>query len=292
MKNKIIFLWVLMLFISGNAGAQTIPQSARDAMSKGEQAVAKAMSPGDYEAAIAAFSEAVKLAPAWPDPYYNLGLVQNEAGHFSDALHNLNMYLSLAPAASDRQAVEDLIRELTPTAAKEESEKYPWKNLATMVNFEGVWLHKVLSTVVSEKVFAKHTLGNDGIKYNEHGSFRLQDNKLEFKNSMVFKTWPRPELSEQVPDWEEWVPVQVNGKFYEFTYHVLSPIYPEKGDKLWTRNTVTVKGEIISMEPLRVREHIIREVDRVWKDYDDTVGKEPRDRIFLDTEIVFEMYDF
>lgn len=64
-----------------------------------------AKSTEDFKDAIKEFKQAIKLAPDWPDVYYNLGMVQEKAGKYSDAITSLKQYLRLAPNASDAETV-------------------------------------------------------------------------------------------------------------------------------------------------------------------------------------------
>jgi uncharacterized protein (TIGR02145 family) len=75
-------------------------------------AVEMAKTPADYEKAIAEFEKAKSLSPHWPDVYYNLGLIQDKAGMYSEAMENLRRYLLLAPNAKDAEAVRTLINKL------------------------------------------------------------------------------------------------------------------------------------------------------------------------------------
>jgi ankyrin repeat protein len=75
-------------------------------------AVELAKSPDDYAAAIEEFEKAAKLAPDWPGIYYNLGLIQEKAGNYSNAVMSLLRYIHLAPNASDAETVKSLINKL------------------------------------------------------------------------------------------------------------------------------------------------------------------------------------
>ena len=72
-------------------------------MARGEAAVEIAASDSDYRKAEEEFQAAVRKAPDWPLPYYNLALVQEKSGRYSQAIENLNTYLRLSPNAPDRQ---------------------------------------------------------------------------------------------------------------------------------------------------------------------------------------------
>jgi tetratricopeptide (TPR) repeat protein len=81
-------------------------------MARGQAAVEMVKTPEDYEAAIREFQEAARLAPTWPASYYNLGLVQEKAGKFREAVVSLKEYLRLAPNAPDAAKVKEQIYKL------------------------------------------------------------------------------------------------------------------------------------------------------------------------------------
>ena len=66
----------------------------------------------EYENAIEEFRKATRLAPAWPDPWYNLGIAEQKAERPDDAMKSFRQYLKLAPDAPDAQKVQTLIYEL------------------------------------------------------------------------------------------------------------------------------------------------------------------------------------
>jgi hypothetical protein len=113
--NKIIVLratiFILLCGIASSFG-QTVSEEAKRHSDRGMAAVEMAKTAEDYGSAIKEFEQAAKLAPDWPDVYYNLGMVQEKAGKYSDAVTNLQQYLRLAPNASDAETVKSLINKL------------------------------------------------------------------------------------------------------------------------------------------------------------------------------------
>lgn len=99
---------ILLLSISVVCG-QTTSEKARRHMIRGQTAAEIARTWQDYEIAIREFEQAAKLAPDWPEIYYNLGVVQKKAWQYDKAIENLEKYLALAPNAKNVDAVRDLI---------------------------------------------------------------------------------------------------------------------------------------------------------------------------------------
>jgi tetratricopeptide (TPR) repeat protein len=93
-------------------GQQGVPEEALRYMARGEAAVESAQSSGDFKSAIAEFEKACTLAPNWPNPFFNLGIVQEKAGDFDGAIKNLKRYLELAPNANDAAEVKTKIYKL------------------------------------------------------------------------------------------------------------------------------------------------------------------------------------
>lgn len=74
----VVFAVSALLMFSVNAWA--VSEEAQRYFNRGMAAVEIAKSPDDYALAIKEFEKAIRLAPEWPDVYYNLGMVQEKAG--------------------------------------------------------------------------------------------------------------------------------------------------------------------------------------------------------------------
>jgi hypothetical protein len=109
--------------------AGTVSKEAQRYMARGMAAVEMAKSASDYALAAKEFEQAAKLAPDWPDIYYNLGSVQSKAGDITSAIKSFQCYLDLAPKSPDAAKVRDEIFKLEYRLERE--------NLATTL--EGTW---------------------------------------------------------------------------------------------------------------------------------------------------------
>ena len=107
----LIGVMILLAWVSVTL-ADTVSEEAQRYMAQGVAAVEMAKSPADYEDAISKFEKAKSLAPNRPDVYYNLGLVQEKAGKYGDAVTTLKQYLRLVPNAEDAAMVKNLITKL------------------------------------------------------------------------------------------------------------------------------------------------------------------------------------
>ena len=102
---------------SGLSAFPPIPEEARRHGARANAYLKSATTEG-YAKVVAEMQEAVKAAPLWAEAYYNLGMVQESAGHYSDAIRSLKLYLLLAPKASDAQAVQSKVYELEVAVEK------------------------------------------------------------------------------------------------------------------------------------------------------------------------------
>ena len=238
MKNSIAvvpFFWVLLWGTLSSFGQQAVSDEAHRHFDRGMAAVETAKSPEDYESAITEFKQAVQLAPAWPDVYYNLGMIQEKAEKYADAIASLRNYLRLAPDANDAETVKSLINKMEYKKDKEEgvkkvydmmtSDSYTRKLIGDLRKSGDAWM-------------AGYGLG----LY----PFRRSDGELQAHNGMYNYTYHAK--VQNLP--KEWEPVKVNGKFYKYTYQ----FYMDVSTGYTVREDVEVNGEIISIDPPRVKE--------------------------------------
>jgi tetratricopeptide (TPR) repeat protein len=134
MKRNVVWQATLLILFCSAASSfsqQAVPEEARRFMLRGMAAVEMAKTQKDYESAAREFEEAAKLAPDWPDVYFNLGSVQAKAGNYGEAVRHYKRYLELAPNAPDAAQVRDEIYKLE--YREEQQAKVPvlsgtWKN--------------------------------------------------------------------------------------------------------------------------------------------------------------------
>lgn len=124
MKNQFILQAVIFIVFCGIAPSfgQDPSEEAQRYFVRGLTAVKTAKSPDDYAAAIKEFESAVRLAPDWPKAWYNLGIIQKEAGKPIGAITSLRKYLELAPDASNSATVKAMLYEFEYTVEKEAGE--------------------------------------------------------------------------------------------------------------------------------------------------------------------------
>lgn len=115
MKKTFVLQTTIFIIFFGVAlswGQQTISEEARRYFTRGQTAVEMAKSTADYEDAAREFEQAKKLAPSWPDVYYQLGLTLEKTGNYDEAILNLRTYLQLAPASTEAAPIQETIYKL------------------------------------------------------------------------------------------------------------------------------------------------------------------------------------
>ena len=86
-----------------------IPEEARRHFVRGTALFKDAKSPDDYKQVIDEFTQAVHLAPWWPDARYNYALALDAAGEYAHAIAALKLYLLFKLPDSDARATQDKI---------------------------------------------------------------------------------------------------------------------------------------------------------------------------------------
>ncbi|MHB8137955.1 MAG: Lcl domain-containing protein [Smithellaceae bacterium] len=114
----LIGMVILLAWVSVTL-AGSVSEEAQRYMARGMAAVEMAKTLQDYESAVREFEQAAKLAPNWPDVYFNLGSVQAKAGNYGEAMRHYKRYLELAPKAPDAAKVREEIYKLEYRAEKQ-----------------------------------------------------------------------------------------------------------------------------------------------------------------------------
>ena len=97
-----------------------IPEETLRSLARGEAKV-KMGGAGSYEAAVKEMEQAVLAAPWLADGYFNLGIVQEKAEMFGQAIQNFQLYLFAVPQSPNAKAVQAKVYGLE--VMREEQEK-------------------------------------------------------------------------------------------------------------------------------------------------------------------------
>ncbi len=237
--NKLIVLQASLLILFCGAALsftqQAVPAEAHTHMDRGIAAVEQATTDGDLQDAIREFKEATRLAPDWPDPYYNLGRVQEKLGLTEDAINSYGKYLALAPNASDADKVRQLMTKLQYKADKDAQ------------------LAKVYKMRVSNVSDWKSISTNGRIIISPMQDWGLVNGKMVAYDSTK-QHYNDDQTKSLVPDW---YPITVNGRFYEyrFTYYMCDlGVARDFGAPPYCPFDASVKGEVISLDPPQIKE--------------------------------------
>lgn len=101
------------------ASLPEVPEEARRHLVRGKAFIRQSASSDGYESGAREIEQAVGIAPWWVTAYYDLGLAQEGAKRYEDAIRNFNFYVLGAPKAPDVRAVKDKIYELEAMKEKE-----------------------------------------------------------------------------------------------------------------------------------------------------------------------------
>ncbi|MGE5809594.1 MAG: hypothetical protein ACM32I_10740 [Nitrospirota bacterium] len=103
LREKIIKLALTM------KPAPAVPEDAERSMARGIARFQRAADSVGYKKAISEFEAAANAAPWLAAAYYNLGMAQEKAGLYSEAIRNLKYYLLAAPDAKNARDVKNKI---------------------------------------------------------------------------------------------------------------------------------------------------------------------------------------
>ena len=112
MKKNAAYLWAFWALTLLNAQAAKVPAEAKKHLNYGTAALEMATDETGYQKAAVEFGVATQLAPRWPAPYYDLGVIYSKMNRFDDALWYYNRYLELSPKAKDAEKVKSEIDKL------------------------------------------------------------------------------------------------------------------------------------------------------------------------------------
>lgn len=105
--------------------APAVPKETERYMTRGIAAMKDAKSADDFKDAVKEFEKASLSAPWFANAYYNLGVAQDKAGLYAEAIKSLNLYLIASPEAPDAKTVEKLIYEIEYRQEKTQKESSP-----------------------------------------------------------------------------------------------------------------------------------------------------------------------
>ena len=161
--------------------APATPEEAKRHLVRGKAAFKGAKEAKDYADAADEFKKALLYAPWLVEGYYNLGIIQDKAGLYADAMQSLKFYLLAAPNAPDAEKVKELIYEIEYRKDKTAKESSPQAIAAKKQKEYEVWLKKI-----------------DGRRYTNSGDVPGLLGVLDVKGKVLIKgVWA-----------ETWSPIQ------------------------------------------------------------------------------------
>ena len=120
-------------YVQGMKEKPALPEDAERHMARGQAAFKDAKDTSGFKEAIAEFERASIVAPWLGNIYYNLGVVQDKAGKYEEAIKNLKLYLLASPDAHDAKKVKDLIYEVEYRKDKAKGKAAATKDMFTAI---------------------------------------------------------------------------------------------------------------------------------------------------------------
>jgi tetratricopeptide (TPR) repeat protein len=106
LREKIIMLALTM------DPAPIVPENVERNLARGTALIRTAAGAGEYKQAIVEFEAAANNAPWLAMAYYNLAVVQEKVGFYTEAIQNFKFYLMAAPEAKNSKEIKNKIDEL------------------------------------------------------------------------------------------------------------------------------------------------------------------------------------
>lgn len=120
-------------YVQGMKEKPALPEDAERHMARGQAAFKDAKDTSGFKEAIVEFERASIVAPWLGNIYYNLGVVQDKAGKYEEAIKNLKLYLLASPDAHDAKKVKDLIYEVEYRKDKAKGKAAATKDMFTAI---------------------------------------------------------------------------------------------------------------------------------------------------------------
>lgn len=148
---------------AGMKPAPAVPPEARKPFVKATTFQKEATSVSDYQLAIAAYKEALLIAPWWADAIYNLASAQESAGLYDESARSFSLYLLSKPKdAEETQERLYALEAKKEKAAKdaEEAERKTREKFAEAL--PGEWVRPHESPICNPKDFYRLTRQGSG----------------------------------------------------------------------------------------------------------------------------------
>ena len=185
-----------------------MPEEAKKYMVRGREAFKSAKEAKDFNDAIDEFKKAVLCAPWLAEGYYNLGIIQDKAGLYTDAMQNLKLYLMAAPNSRDAEEVKELIYEIEYRQEKTAKESSPEAIAEKSQKDFNKWLKSLDGTRYSCVVAPRYLDCTEKIEIDIRGNeavfgqtmikfFNKEMAKLNSGNIGRFREWGRVVIRER-----------------------------------------------------------------------------------------------
>lgn len=159
-----------------------VPDSAVQFMGRGKAAVEIAKDPEDFKKAAEEFQKALRLAPWLANGYFNLGIVQDKAGQYAEAIRSFKLYLLAAPSTPDADEVRTKIAGLEYKIERQRAKERAAREKQEAEESAERDLRQKLSFLLGRWTLERTNFGSDGDRsLSVYGTFEfvMTDQSLE-----------------------------------------------------------------------------------------------------------------
>jgi tetratricopeptide (TPR) repeat protein len=209
--------------------AAAIPEEARRAFVKGNTAFADAKDADGFRKAASRYEEAMKLAPKWPEPVFNLAKAREAAHDYSGALSAVNAYLKLGISEADKRQATDwsyALEEKAESKGKEAAQN------SALDRFVGTWT-RTLHNSHGDSLVQSIAVTREGaaLRIEDASSVKppydvaVKDGKLEVKLPYTLR---HPDRVQIVAVAQYTGSISADGRSLSFSAPVFLPYTPEQ----------------------------------------------------------------
>ena len=186
--------------------APAVPEEAERRLGRGQAAFETAKEPIDFDKAIAEFTAASNEAPWLAAPYYNLGVAQEKAKKYREAMGSFRLYLLASPGAPDASEIKQRVFKLEYLAeqpppppsqptdeqllARVNGARFVLSNVDVPVDSRGDHIYEIRGKEIAWFTYARE-LGPNDRQYNPHllgqYSARPRMDYLRYRGGLIWE---------------------------------------------------------------------------------------------------------
>ncbi|MFN3921717.1 MAG: tetratricopeptide repeat protein [Caldimicrobium sp.] len=175
----------------------SMAQEAQDYFNKATSLLFQAKTRDDFKRAANLYEKAKELSPQWAEVYYNLGIIYEEIGYYSQAIENFNQYSAIVNDQSEKEKGKQLA----------EMAKAKYEKLEEIKRLAAKW--RILDTSCSNKY--KFDFRNNTI-WKESNAKEYLENSDWSDRSQLVKLYHK--ISSRIASKQPYVPLVFDGNVF------------------------------------------------------------------------------